>query len=223
MHAFAVTLNLREDEDYEEIDSKLRRFCASCEDALCVREMGTKYGWHWHLALRSRKTPTAFRRYFVKTFLLSSQDGIEKTYCIKKWDNGLEYLRYCAKGPTGAAIEKPIVVYNTGYDLEKLHTEYFEKRLEMIEKREKEKKARKTKPSLRDSFFEFAISRRPDSRSDIINILDDFLLLQVQAGVRLFTCPHKLAEACEAVYCAIHPMVGTNNLAGQTAGVWMRG
>lgn len=223
MQCYAVTYNLRDDEDYEEIDAKLRKFCAQSEDALCVREQGTKNGWHWHMALRSRKLPTAFRRNFVRTMSLSSQDGIEKLYCIKKWDNGLEYLRYCAKGPTGSAIEKPIAVYNSGYNLDQLHKEYFEKRLEMIEKRDAEKKARKSKASLRDDFVEFALTRLPQSRSDVISALEAFIYERVKNGEKCYVNPHKLCEWCEAVWLKLHPAEASSSLVGKTADLWMRG
>lgn len=223
MHAYAITYNLRDEEDRDEVEAKLRRLCSSCEDALCVREEGTKNGWHWHLALRSRRLPTAFRRYFVRLMGLTSQDGIEKLYCIKKWDNGLEYLRYCAKGPTGAVAVKPISVYNSGYDLDQLHKAYFEKRLEMIEKRDAGRRAKKAKSSLRDQFVEFARNRLPQSRSDIISALEAFLHEEASRGVKLYVTPHKLSEWCEAVHCLLHPAVGTSSLAGKTADLWMRG
>lgn len=223
MESIAFTVNLREGESCDDVVKRLRQVVEGCEDYLVVREKGTQYGWHWHGAVRCRRKYDAFRKFFVKTMALTSQNGVEKKYCVKRWDNGPEYLRYLCKGPTGAEEEVVDVVMNSGYDTAMYHRQYFEKRAEVLEAHDKKKAAAKRKKvTLRDRFLEFCKESQVDSREDILRCLQEFISACAKEGEKCYVSPGMCVQWCYAAHLVAHPVGASEDLVARVRDMWLR-
>jgi hypothetical protein len=84
---------------------------------LCVREDADAdvNRTHMHLLVHGKKTN-------IQKWLQRQYPG-NANHSIKKCDDVLGYLRYCCKGKS--VDEKPIVLYNSGHDVDYNHSEYW--------------------------------------------------------------------------------------------------